>query len=165
MEVSLHIDFLCLSEAQWLQDNHAVPTRRVSAATAHRPPDKQKLLKNTDQRIPAFIPASYISDTRQRIIAYRMLGEVMTRKELDSLEKRWKDQFGKLPPAIEHLLLCAGLRLAASAASITIVEIKDGKLMLTRNGRYVMLDGKFPRLTGHSPPLLLREALQLLRSI
>ncbi|TLD68802.1 transcription-repair coupling factor [Phragmitibacter flavus] len=165
MEVSLHIDFLCLSEAQWLQDNHAAPTKRATAATAHRPPDRQKLVKNTDHRIPAFLPASYIEDTRQRIIAYRMLGETMTRKELDTLERDWRDQFGPPPPAVEHLLLCAALRLAAASANLSAVEIQETKLMLTRNGRYVLLNGKFPRLTAHSPPLLLREALQLLRTI
>lgn len=165
MEVSLHIDFLCLSEAQWMQDNNMAPQKRVTAATAHRPPDRQKLVVGQDWRIPSFIPTSYIEDTRLRITAYRMLGEVMNRKEVEALERNWRDQFGPPPPAVENLLACASIKLAAAHAGISAVEVKEGKLMLTRNGRYVMIDGKFPRLTGLEPPLLLREALQMLRTI
>jgi transcription-repair coupling factor (superfamily II helicase) len=164
MEVSFRVDFLCMNESQWIQDIDAVPQKRVSAATAHRPPDRQKLITTKDWRIPAFIPVSYIEDARSRITAYRMIGEIMTRKELDALEQGWRDQYGPLPPAVENLLVCAAIRLAAAHAGISMVEIKEDKLMLTRNGRYVMLGGKFPRLTGMDATLLLRESLQLLRS-
>ena len=36
--------------------------------------------------------------------------------------------------------------------------------MMTRNGRYVMLDGKFPRLTAKLGHQQLAETLQMLRS-
>ncbi len=115
--------------------------------------------------VPSFIPKSYIDDAKLRIQAYRMLGEVMTRRELDELETQWKDQFGKLPPAVENLLVCGSIRLAAAHAGITEVEIKNQKLMLTRNGRLLLIGGKFPRLTEKNGFLLLREALQLIRSL
>jgi len=165
LEVSLHVDFLCMSEAQWLQTVDEVPEKRATAATSHRPPDRQKLVTTKEWRIPAFLPQSYMEDARLRITAYRMLGEVSTRKELESLERGWRDQFGPPPEAAQNLLACAGLKLAAANASVTAVEIKEGKLMLTRNQKYVLLDGKFPRLTGNDATLQLREALQLLRNI
>ena len=96
--------------------------------------------------------------------AYRLLGEVMVRRELDELEEQWADQFGPLPHAVENLLMCGAIRLAASHAGISEVEIKNQKLMLTRNGQLVQLNGKFPRLTAKEGFLLLREALHLLRS-
>ncbi|CAN5702591.1 hypothetical protein BH11VER1_BH11VER1_12300 [soil metagenome] len=164
MEVSFRVDFLCMNESQWVQDADAAPQKRVTAATAHRPPDRQKLVTTKDWRIPAFIPTRFIEDARARITAYRMLGEIMTRKELDALQEGWQDQYGPLPPAVENLLVCAAIMLAAAHAGISMVEIKEDKLMLTRNGRYVMLGGKFPRLTGMDATLLLRESLQLLRS-
>ena len=105
-----------------------------------------------------------MEDAKLRITAYRMLGEVMTRKELDALERNWRDQFGPFPASVENMLVCAGLKLAAANAGITAIEIKDRKLMLTRNQRFVQLNGKFPRLTEKTPTLLLREALLLLRS-
>jgi len=165
VEVSLHVDFLCMSEAQWLQASDEPAGKRATAATAHRPPDRQKMVLAKEWRIPAFIPASYMEDARLRITAYRMLGEVSTRKELDALERNWKDQFGPPPEAAVNLLTCAAIRLAASHANVTAVEVKEGKLMLTRNQRYVLLDGKFPRLTGLDATLQLRETLQLLRNI
>lgn len=138
VEVALRADFLCLSESLMVG---ALPGTT-----------------------PSFIPTSYIEDPKLRIQAYRMVGEIMTRKELDEVRTQWLDQYGPLPHAAENLLTCAAIRLAASHAGITEVEIKDRKLMLTRNHRYVLLNGRFPRLTGREGFLLLREALQLLRS-
>ena len=138
VEVSLRADFLCLSESLMLG---ALPGTT-----------------------PAFIPSTYIEDAKLRIQAYRMLGEVMVRRELDELEEQWADQFGPLPHAVENLLTCGAIRLAASHAGISEVEIKNQKLILTRNGQLVQLNGKFPRLTAKEGFLLLREALQLLRS-
>jgi transcription-repair coupling factor (superfamily II helicase) len=115
---------------------------------------------------PAFLPSTFIEDAKLRIQAYRALGEVMTKKELKELEAQWQDQFGdKLPYAVQNLITCAAVRLAASHAGVTEVEIKDRKLMLTRNGKYVMLDGKFPRLTEKSGFKQLGEALGMLRSL
>jgi transcription-repair coupling factor (superfamily II helicase) len=115
---------------------------------------------------PAFLPSTFMEDTRLRITAYRQLGEVMTRKELDELETQWRDQFGdKLPYPVQNLITCARIRLAASHAGITDVEIKDRKLMLSRNGKFVMLDGKFPRLTEKAGYKQLTETLTMLRSL
>jgi transcription-repair coupling factor (superfamily II helicase) len=115
---------------------------------------------------PAFLPTPFIEDTRQRITAYRQLGEVMTRKELEELETQWRDQYGdQLPYPVQNLLACASLRLAASHAGITDVEIKDRKLMLTRNGKFVMINGKFPRLTERAGFKQLAEATAMVRSL
>jgi transcription-repair coupling factor (superfamily II helicase) len=140
IEVALRADFLVQSEALMVQ--------AAQGAT------------------PAFLPNAFIEDTRLRITAYRQLGEVMTRKELDELESQWRDQFGdKLPHAVQNLLSCAAIRLAASHAGITDVEIKERKLMLTRNGQLVMIQGKFPRLTERQGHKQLQEALMMLRSL
>ncbi|MES2505478.1 MAG: transcription-repair coupling factor [Verrucomicrobiota bacterium] len=140
IEVALRADFLVQTEALMVQ---AAP-----GAT------------------PAFLPSTFMEDTRLRITAYRQLGEVMTRKELDELESQWRDQFGdKLPHAVQNLTTCASIRLAAAHAGITDVEIKDRKLMLTRNGQMVMIHGKFPRLNERPGHKQLAEALTMLRSL
>lgn len=140
IDVSLRADFLVQTEALMVQ----APT----GAT------------------PAFLPSNFIEDTRLRITAYRQLGEVMTRKELDELETQWRDQFGdKLPNPVMNLLACASLRLAASHAGISDIEIKDRKLMLTRNNKFVMIQGKFPRLNEKAGYKQLAETLTMLRSL
>lgn len=140
VEVGLRADFLVMSEAMMLQAE--------KGAT------------------PAFLPTPFIEDAKLRITAYRQLGEVMTRKELDDLESQWRDQFGeKLPHAVVNLLTCASIRLAAAHVGISDVEIRERKLMLTRNGKHVMIEGKFPRLTAKEGHKQLAEALAMLRSL
>jgi len=140
VEVGLRTDFLVMSEALMLQAE--------KTAT------------------PAFLPSSFIEDLKLRITAYRQLGEVMTRKELDDLEAQWRDQFGeKLPHAVQNLLACASLRLAAAHAGISEIEIRERKLMLTRNGKLVMIQGKFPRLNAREGHKQLAETLAMLRTL
>ena len=115
---------------------------------------------------PAFLPAPFIEDPKLRITAYRQLGEIMTRKELEDLEAQWRDQFGeKLPHSVQNMLTCAAIRLAAAHAGISDIEIKERKLMLTRNGKLVMLNGKFPRLTAKEGHKQLAETLTMLRTL
>lgn len=141
VEVALRADFLIQSEAHMTGDLPAHAT-------------------------PAFLPAAFIEDTHLRITAYRQLGEVMTRRELDDLETQWRDQFGQqLPHAVQNLLSCAALRLAAAHAGISAIEIKERKLMLTRHGQLIMPGGKFPRLTERQGHKQLAEALQMVRSL
>jgi transcription-repair coupling factor (superfamily II helicase) len=53
--------------------------------------------------------------------------------------------------------------LVAAARKITRVEVRERKLMLTRGGDYILINGKFPRLTAAEPAERLRELLGLLR--
>ncbi len=112
-----------------------------------------------EQRIPAFVPASYISDTGLRIKAYREVAEISSRDQLDRVRKEWRDRFGKFPNPVENLFLLAEIKLAAAKAEISRLEVRERKLMLTRRGEFVLVDGKFPRLVA--TPLHLSEVLEL----
>ena len=52
--------------------------------------------------------------------------------------------------------------MLASERGITVVEVKDDKLMLTRNDDYIMVGSKFPRLTKKQANARLKEIAQLL---
>jgi transcription-repair coupling factor (superfamily II helicase) len=112
-----------------------------------------------EERVPAFVPASYVSDTALRIKAYREVAEISNREQFDRVWKEWRDRFGKFPPAVENLFLLAEIKLAAAKAGISRVETKDRKLMLTRRSEFVLVDGKFPRLVATPPHL--GEVLEL----
>jgi len=58
----------------------------------------------------------------------------------------------------------AAIKVSAAARKITRVEVKDLKLMLTRGGDFVLIGGKFPRLSDGKPENQLLETLSLLRS-
>jgi transcription-repair coupling factor (superfamily II helicase) len=134
LDVDLRIDFAATNEAEFAQ-------------------------LGPEERVPAFVPASYVSDTALRIKAYREVAEISSREQFDRVRKEWRDRFGKFPPAVENLFLLAEIKLAGARAGISRVETKDRKLMLTRRSEFVLVDGKFPRLVATPPHL--GEVLEL----
>ncbi|MDQ6765763.1 MAG: transcription-repair coupling factor [Verrucomicrobiota bacterium] len=116
-------------------------------------------------RVPAFIPNAYISDTTLRIQAYRNLAQISTREDWDRLRKEWRDRFGKFPPAVDNLFTLAEIKLAAAKAGVTRAEVREGKLMLTRRGDFILVGGKFPRISTDRIDRSLSEVLELTRKI
>jgi transcription-repair coupling factor (superfamily II helicase) len=115
--------------------------------------------------VPAFIPTSYISDTTLRIQAYRTLAQISTREQWDRLRKDWRDRFGQFPAAVDNLLTLTEIKLAAARAGVTRVEVREGKLMLTRRGDFILVGGKFPRISTVEIDRSLGEVLELTRKL
>ena len=76
-----------------------------------------------------------------------------------------RDRFGPFPPPVEMLLLLGELKLLAAERGLTSLEVRDDKLMLTRNGDFVQVGGKFSRLTKKSPDARLKEIRRLLLAL
>ncbi len=115
--------------------------------------------------LPAFLPSSWLADTRLRITAYRELSEAGTEKAVAALEISWRDRFGRLPEAASNLLQITRIKVLAAAESISSVEIHGQRLMLHRNGDYILLEGRrFPRLKAPDPHGKLAETVGLLRA-
>ena len=140
VEVPVRFDFLITNEAEHIQDAGEEVTG-------------------------AFLPATYITEPKLRIQAYRALAEVATQEQLEKVRKSWRDRFGTFPEAVENLLILSEIKLAAAARRLTKVEVKDQKLMLTRGGDYILVAGKFPRLATEEPGKRLRETLGLIRTV
>lgn len=140
LEVEVRLDFVSTNEAEFAQ-------------------------QGSDTRVPAFIPTQFVTDPALRIQAHRHLAEVTTREQWDRLRKDWRDRFGKFPPAVDNLLVLTEIKLAAAKASVTRVEVRDGKLMLTRRGDFILVGGKFPRIRTDRIDRQLSEVLQLLKTI
>ncbi len=66
---------------------------------------------------------------------------------------------------MELLLLVAELKILASEKAVSAIEVKDDKLMLTRQGDFIMLGGKFPRLAKKQAGARLKEIKKLLLAI
>jgi transcription-repair coupling factor (superfamily II helicase) len=118
------------------------------------------------KRLPALIPATYIEEPEQRINTYKQVAELTSYKDLQELEKNWRDRFGPMPDEAKALLLTAELRIAAHHNGISSVQLKEDKIMAQRKGDYIMSDKKFPRVKPNRPPLeqlqeLLREVKEL----
>ena len=135
LEVELRLDFVATNEAEFVHG---------------------------DARVSAFLPRSYINDTSLRIQAYRRIAEITTAEQLDRLIKEWRDRFGAFPKAVENLITLAQIKLAAAIQEISRVETREDKLMLTRRGDFILVEGKFPRLFAPEIEKRLQEILGLL---
>jgi transcription-repair coupling factor (superfamily II helicase) len=144
-EATFKADFIATTEAVFLKHS-ALPTPISSL-------------------LPAFLPASWLEETKLRIAAYRELSEAGTEKAVDLLEAAWRDRFGRIPEAAVNLLHIARIKALAAAENIASVEIQGQRLMLHRNGDYILLEGRrFPRLKAASPQGKLMETIEMLRA-
>ena len=116
-------------------------------------------------RVPAYLPFNHIPEMRQRIILYRKLAGLSDATELAALREEIRDRFGPIPKPVERLLRVAELKVMAAAKSVTGVEAKGDKIMLTRNGKLITLGGKFPRFAKRSPDGRLGELRTLLKAL
>jgi transcription-repair coupling factor (superfamily II helicase) len=116
-------------------------------------------------RVPAYLPFNHIPEMRQRIILYRKLAGLSDATELAALREEIRDRFGPIPKPVERLLRVAELKVLAAAKSVTGVEAKGDKIMLTRNGKLITLGGKFPRFAKRSPDGRLGELRTLLKAL
>ncbi|MDP9003450.1 MAG: transcription-repair coupling factor [Verrucomicrobiota bacterium] len=140
LEVELRFDFVATNEAEFVK-------------------------LGPETRVPAFIPTNYVADPTLRIQAYRHLAEITTREQWDLLRKDWRDRFGMFPPAVDNLFVLTEIKLAAAKAGVTRVEVREDKLMLTRRGDFLLVGGKFPRISTDRIDRQLAEVLELTRKI
>jgi len=91
--------------------------------------------------------------------------EAGTERALNALEESWRDRFGRIPDAAARLIEITRIKALAASEGIASVEIQGQRLMLHRNGDYILLEGRrFPRLKAASPQGKLAEAIEMLRT-
>ncbi|MGD7654436.1 MAG: transcription-repair coupling factor, partial [Verrucomicrobiales bacterium] len=82
LESTFKADFLVSSETAWLKQM----------------PEGPSSIQNPTSKIPAFLPTSWLAETKLRITAYRELNEAATENAVANLETSWSDRFGRIPP-------------------------------------------------------------------
>ena len=113
----------------------------------------------------AFLPRRYLPESRWRMDGYRRIAEASNTDDLEKLRLEWRDRHGPWPVEVERLLLATAIKIAASEARIRVVETQDDKLMLQQGQDYIMVSGKFPRLTVRDPISKLQEILSWVVSL
>ena len=113
----------------------------------------------------ACVPFSYVSDPRQRIEIYRRLAQATEKPTLSELEKELRDRFGPISPAVGLLIQLTELKILAGERGVAAIEVKEDKVMLTRNNDFVMVGNKFPRLAKKQASARLNEIKKLLLSL
>jgi transcription-repair coupling factor (superfamily II helicase) len=116
--------------------------------------------------LAAWLPASWLHESRLRVAAFRELAELVAETDLESLAERWRDRFGRIPAPALNLLEVHRVRLLAAERGLSAVEVRGQRLMLTRNRDYIMLEGRrFPRLKNTKPAKKLVELVKMIRSL
>ena len=113
-------------------------------------------------RAPAYLPLSYITDSRLRIEVYRKLAQSTEKSALQKISQELRDRFGPLPRAVDVLLQVAELKLIASEKAVTMIETREDKLLLTRLGDLLTLGDRLPRLMKTEPEARLKEIKKVL---
>lgn len=114
-------------------------------------------------QLPAYLPAAFIPDAKERVAAYRALATLGNAVELKTLGEQWRDRYGRLPQPAKNLLLATRLRLAGAQMGADLIEIKAKRLIIQKNGGYLS-GNTFPRLHAKSPAAQINEAIALLES-
>ena len=155
LDVDLRLDFVITNEAEFI----APPTRSGGLQSA------EAFREAPLERIPAFIPVTYVSDSALRIRAYRDIAEITSHEQLDRLRRDWRDRFGAFPPAVDNLFALIEIKLATARSGVTRVEVRDRKLMLMRHGDFILVAGKFPRLVAAKIEQHLWEIVELIKKL
>ncbi len=155
VEVSVKLDFLKMNAVESGRAGGPLPAADGHDDGAH----------GVTRPTTAVLPHNYVTEPQHRIEIYRKLAQANEKSALENLQKELRDRFGPLPPAVELLLQVAELKILASEKAVTIIEVKDDKLMLTRHGDFITLGGKFPRLTKKQIGARLKEIKKLLLAI
>jgi len=158
LDVDVRLDFVVTNEAELI----APPTKddgfpAPNAFAIGKAP--------VPERIRAFIPVAYVSDSAMRIRSYREIAEVTSREQLERLRRDWRDRFGPSPHAVDNLFMLVEIKLAAAESRVTRVEVRERKVMLTRHGDFILVAGKFPRLVGSKIDQHLPAIVELIKKL
>jgi transcription-repair coupling factor (superfamily II helicase) len=165
-ECTFKADFVITTETAWVSRIQSPETRSQIKKAKHDSHSLGELGVLAVQPLPAFLPAVWLTETSTRIAAYRELSEAGTEKAVDALETSWRDRFGRLPAPAGNLLTIARIKALAAQQRVASVEIAGQRLMLHRNGDYILLEGRrFPRLKSEAPEKKLTETIEMLRML
>jgi transcription-repair coupling factor (superfamily II helicase) len=183
VETQLRIDFLAMNpgEEEQIPDARSrTPDKKAKeplpeiyipreTATYSSRPDPASGIRDQASapipKAPAYLPLTFVPESAQRIELYRKLAQASDKTLLEGLKREVRDRFGPPPPAAELLFLATELKHLAAEKGITAIETKEDKLMLTRQGDFLQVGGKFPRLTKPDAKGRLGEIKRLLLAL
>ncbi len=90
--------------------------------------------------VDAYIPSTYISDSKEKILAYQSLAAVHSMEELKEIADDFSEEYGKLPPQVHVLLRIIELKLLARKANI--LAIRSVPLSKTEREIHLLLGKK-----------------------
>jgi len=111
----------------------------------------------------AYILLVIFRDARNALKIYRRLAQATEKSALTSC-KKLRDRLAD-STSLESVVSTYRNQILAGERGVSIIEVKEDKLMLTRNNDFVMVGSKFPRLTKKQATARLNEIKRLLLSL
>ncbi|HHX29013.1 MAG TPA: transcription-repair coupling factor [Firmicutes bacterium] len=92
----------------------------------------ERILTAVEVPVDAFIPESYINNTKERFAFYKRIAGAENEKILGDLEEELVDRYGQLPSQVRNLLDVARLRLFSGSIGVTQVTVAKEDVVLGR---------------------------------
>jgi transcription-repair coupling factor (superfamily II helicase) len=161
VDVDVRLDFLPLHPADEARTTRTPRTSNASTADVPAPPTSTPRRSGPS----AGLPTAYVPDPKQRLELHRRFAQISEPSDLRRLRDDLRDRYGPPPPPVELLFQVAELRLFAAALDISAIDVRDDQLRLTRNGQFIQVGGKFPRLTKRDPKARLQEMRRFIATL
>jgi transcription-repair coupling factor (superfamily II helicase) len=91
---------------------------------------ESKVLPRVEINVDAYLPSSYISDARQKIVFYQKAVALQEIEEVGELREELCDRFGPLPVAAANLLNVAELKILAGEIGVSSVSEEKNELLV-----------------------------------
>ena len=162
-QIALRLDFVEIGGLAGSQGMESA--EKSSASSGARRRGRRQAEATIARADVACLHPSYVPEPQQRIELHRRLALLTETGEIEAMRSELRDRFGPVPRGVDLLLQVAELRLQAAAKGIEAIEVREDKLMITRRGDYVMVGGRFPRLTRSDVTERLKEIAMVVRAI
>lgn len=80
--------------------------------------------------LDAYLPSTYISDTRQKIVFYQRIADIDSPESVEAVREELEDRYGTMPEAAENLLKVAELKLKAAELGVVAISEEKGHLLV-----------------------------------
>ncbi|MFJ7248314.1 transcription-repair coupling factor [Kitasatospora sp. NPDC098652] len=126
----------------------AVAEFRESLANGGEP-EEEPLEVKIELPVDAHVPHDYAPGERLRLQAYRSIAAVNSEADIQQVRDELADRYGKLPEAVENLLMVAGLRLYARRCGISDITLQGSNVRFgpveLRESQQLRLNRLYPR--------------------
>jgi len=89
-----------------------------------------RLKAKVETDLPAYIPETYVSDERQRVLFYKRLVELQALEAVDGLKGELEDRYGRYPREVGNLLEFQKIRILAARTGIERIVVKRSTILL-----------------------------------
>ncbi len=170
IRANVKLDFLLMGEAREGGVTIVAGSKHQDGYTALR---DEEAAGGDCPPMEARIPPDYVPELRLRVDLYRRLAMAENLGVVRQLASDLADRFGPLPEITQALLLATEIRCLAEQKQLVSVETEGSRLKLrrapgrgvSRQDDFVMLGSRFPRLTGRTALLRLREISVFLNNL